>query len=663
MKLRQLFAELKGRGVYRVTALYSAGAWVILQIADIIVPALGLPDWSINVLLILAAIGFPIALVLAWLFDLTPQGIVEAPPVTPNGGVVNWSPTHLIEFALIVFLALLVGYLYIERLTYRQATEPAHGPVASDRASIAVMPFASLSDAKDMEYLGDGIAEEIRNTLAKLNELNVAARTSSFYFRDKDIDVQSIGHKLGVGHILEGTVRHDNGRVRVTAELINASNGFQLWSESYDRELKDVLALQAEIALKVVDSLQVLLSAASRDSLSHSSLVDPVAYDYYLRGREYLRFPKDESTLQSAVEMFHKATARNPGFADAYAGLCDALLAMYDIDRDQKHFQAAEAACHRALTLDRQAGTVYIALGNLYRYAGQYQRALDEFNTALALNSGSPDAHLGFADTYLDLGELEEAELHYRRAMQLQPNYWRALMSMAGFLYLTGRYGEAIPFYQRTTEFMPDSESAFNNMGAAYFLSGDFKQAKVAWEKSLELEPSAKAYSNIASSLFFQGRFEEALPLYHRAVELAPEDFELWGYLGDTYRHAAGTRDFTDLAQSMYGNAIKLARKHLQINPSDAYTLALVGHYYAGIGARDKAMDYIQKGTALAPDNMYVNFSAATAYATLGDTDQALVALERALKAGYPPHIAQADANLGELRKSPRFEALIARLD
>jgi len=661
MELKRFIDELKGRGVYRVTVIYAAGAWAILQFADIVFPALGLPDWSITALLVAASVGFPVALVLAWLFDLTPQGIVSADETTAQRRQIQWSPSHFIEFTLIVMLALLVGYLYFDRLMHQQAGGSGTGADAPERASVAVMPFVNMSENAAMGYVGDGLAEEILNLLARINELNVAARTSSFYFKDKNADIRTIGKNLGVQHVLEGSVRYDGGRVRVTAQLIDARDGFHVWSETYDRELKDVLDLESEIARKVTDSLQVLLSAESRDTLSRFSVVDPLAYDYYLRGREYLRLPKDESNLRGAVDMFDKVVAKNPGFAEAYAGLCDARLGLYDIGSSEEDFEAAEAACHRALTLDQRAATVYIALGNLYRNAGQYDQALDEFNAALALNQGSPDAYLGLGDAQMDRGQPTLAEQSYREAIRLQPNYWRALMSMAGFLYLTGRYEEAIPYFRRITEFMPDSESALNNMGAAYFASGEFDQASIAWKQSLELAPSAKAYSNLATSLFFLERFDEAVTLYHKAVELAPEDYELWGNLGDAYRLAGGSDGIGEIARSMYRNAIKLAGHRLEINASDAETLALLGHYHAMLGERDEALDFIARSTELAPDNMYVSYSAATAYAALGETDRAVEALERSLKSGYPVHIALADANLRGVREMARFEAIDAR--
>ncbi|MEJ2532987.1 MAG: tetratricopeptide repeat protein, partial [Halioglobus sp.] len=429
-------------------------------------------------------------------------------------------------------------------------------------------------------------------------------------------------------------------------------------SETYDRESKDLLALQDDIARQVVNSLHVLLSPDSRAALSSATTVDPLAYDYYLRGRAYLRLPRDEANLKFAVELFRKAVARYAGFADAYAGLCDGFLGLYSVDRDVAHFESAESACHRALTLDRRSASVYIALGNLYRSSGQYEQAIAEFNAALSLNRSLPDAHLGLGDTYMEKSEPETAEQHYRTAIELQPNYWQALMSMGNFLFEIGRVGEAIPYYRRISELMPESETAFNNMGAAYFVTGDFERASVAWQRSLDLEPSSTAYANVASSEFFIGHYDRAISLYHKAVELAPEDYQQWGNLGDAYRHSEFGRE---MAEPMYRNAIRLAENRLRINPSDAGTLALAGHYCASIGDREQASKYIADASGLAPGNMYVHYNSATAWAALGEKEMALQALKRALASGYPWHIAKADANLKELRTLPQFEALKPR--
>jgi TolB-like protein/Flp pilus assembly protein TadD len=657
MKLNQLITELRLRGVYRVAAIYSAGAWALLQVADVLFPILGLPDWSISAVLLTAAAGFPLAIVLSWLFDITPEGnVADAPAPTAWPTRARPSVSHIIQLLLIALLTVLVGYLYVDRLSDKSAELPiSPGNVSSERLSIAVMPFVNMNDARGMDYIGDGLAEEILNLLAKLNELDVAARTSSFYFKDKTIDLRDVGKQLNVGHILEGSVRLDGEHVRVTAQLIDVSSGYHLWSETYDSEMNSILALQDEIAGQVVTSLQVLLSPESREVLSQTTEIDPASVDYYLQGRAYLRMPPDASSLQFARGFFEKATAADPGFADAYAGLCESMLGLYSIDLDAEKFHEAELACQRALVLDRRAGSVYVGLGNLYRASGQYQQAINEFNTAINLANFPADAYLGLGLTYLRSNQMPLAEQAFEKAIELQPNYWLAYMNMGNYLYDSGKIEEAIPYYQRITELMPQSESALNNLGAALFLTGNFTQATEYWQQSLELAPSSDAYSNVATSLYLEGRYLEAVDLYHKAVEFAPDDGELWGNLGDAYSQLP---DSTQLARAMYANAIKLAEQRLQINPSDFDTLAMLGHYQAMIGERVKAVENIERALAIAPDSMSVTYYSATAMAALADWNRSFDLLERALALGYPWSLASADSNLKRLRSMPRYATL-----
>ena len=658
MKLNHLINELRSRGVYRVAAIYSAGAWALLQVADVIFPIIGLPDWSVSAVLFAAAAGFPVAILVSWFFDMTPQGLVEAPATSEATSRPITSASHLLQLALIIVLMFLVGYLYLERLSYSPAEMPDNAATASTgRLSIAVMPFVNMSDVKDRDYVGDGLAEEILNLLAKLNELDVAARTSSFYFKDKTADIRSIGEQLGVSHVLEGSVRFDGEQLRVTAQLIEVANGYHLWSETYDRAMGSILALQDEIAGKVVTNLQLLLSPESREVLSKPKDVNPASVDYYLQGRAYLRMPPDASSLQLARDFFEKAADIDPEFADAYAGLCNSMLGLYSIDLDIGKFHEAETACQRALVLDRRAASVYTALGNLYRVSGQYEQAINEFNTAISLGSNSADAYLGLGLAYKGSNRAVLAEESFMKAINLQPNYWRAYMTMGNFMFDAGRVEEAIPYYQRITELMPQSEIALNNLGAALFVAGNFSDAAQYWQQSLELAPSSDAYSNVATSLYLEGRYRKAAELYHKAVEFAPDDCELWGNLADAYNQLP---DSADLAGAMYANAIKLAEKRLQINPSDSRTLALMGHYLAMTGQREKALTYIGQAVALSPNGIQVHYYSATALAELGEWERSLDMLERALSLGYPVSVASADANLKALRGIPRYSELVA---
>jgi TolB-like protein/tetratricopeptide (TPR) repeat protein len=657
MKTALFIAELKSRGVYRVAALYAAGAWGLLQVADVLFPVLGLPDWSITAVLLLGAIGFPFALILAWMFDLTPQGVVEASSVPAELPIPRLSLVRIFEIALILVLTLLVGYLYADRLVPQEkGARPSAATGDLSRASIAVLPFINMSGVDEVEYFGDGLAEEILNLLAQLDELDVAARTSSFYFKNKDVDLATIGHQLGVAHILEGSVRHQGNRVRVTAQLIELGTGFHLWSDTYERAMEDIFALQDEIAGKVVENLKVLLSSDSRKVLSRDVTVDPVAYDFYLRGRDYLRRPPDQDTLEAAGQMFTRAVGMSPEFASAYAGLCDSELYLFRITSRAEDYQSAERACKQALTLDGEAVPVYVALGNLYRESGQNSSSLKQFEQALALDERSVDALIGQADTLAREGQNALAEVNYQRALQLEPNYWFTYTRFGSYLFHQGRVEEAIPYLERITQLMPESESALNDLGAAHYLSGNFEQAVAAFQQSLQVAPSAVAFSNVAANLYFLGQFDEAVAMYHRAVELAPDDYELWGNLADAYSQSARG---ADLAAPMYRNAITLALAQLKLNPASGFAKAALGRYHAALGERDDALRYILQAVETAPSDMYVHYYVALGWASLGEASAAVDAIEQAIGHGYPLHLIAVDAGFKPLRETLRFRSLV----
>ena len=670
MEIKQILAQLQHRGVTRVATLYAAAAWALLQVADVFFPIVGLGENAITLVLLLACAGFPLSVALAWVFDLTPRGLVETTPETLNTERFHLTPLRIAAVVASVILILLVGYLYLERLSsdsaslFEEASDPMQrvetaSPESTDgRVTIAVLPFVNFSDAPDMGYFGDGLAEEILNLLAKLGELNVSARSSSFYFKDKSVDIPTIGRQLGVQNVLEGSVRHDGNRVRVTVQLIEASKGFHLWSESYDRDMEDILNLQLEIATEVVRNLQVVLSSKSRELLQRDLTIDPGAYDYYLRGRDYLRQPRVEQTLQNAEQMFRKAVQLAPDYADALAGLCDTLLFQYSAKKDKTIFIAAENACLQAQSLDSGSPAVHVALGNLYRDSGQHALAEREFNRALSLNATAVDAYVGLAETFVSQEKYPLAEQTLVRAIELQPKNWATLMAMGRYLFHVGRVDESISYFQRIDELLPESRVASNNLGAAYYLKGRFAEAAAAWEEALGGSTNTNVYLNLGSSYFFLGRFDDAAQMYQQALELAPEHFEVWGNLGDAYRYS---KKQAELADAAYRRAIELAESHLQINPADAVAIAALAHYQAAIGDRDQALENIGLAAELAQKDMFVYYFSATALCALNEPQQALDSIRKALSLGYPSHMVRADIGLSRLRELPGYEAVLTQ--
>jgi len=673
--LKKLLVQLQRRRVANAATIYAGSAWLLLQAAEIIFPKLGFSENAAALAWVLALAGFPIALVLSWIFNITPEGIkitsdanIPDDPVPPR-----LTPLKVTAIAASVLVFVAVGYLYLDHLDannlslFTEESPPLAGPVRpappddgieDARVTIAVLPFDNFSDVADMEYFGDGLAEEILNLLAKLNELRVAARTSSFYFKDKNFDIPTIAQHLGVRYVLEGSVRHSRDQIRVTAQLIDASNGFHLWSETYDRTMSNIFRVQDEISKEVVKSLKIALSSKSKELLERDLNVDPDAYEFYLRGRDYLRGPGDDEALRNAKTMFTKAASLSPDYADALAGLCDTLLQQYFADLEKDRFTEAEQACQRAQALDSGSATVYVALGNLYRASGQYTLAEREFNTALSLKPTAVDAYLGLAEAFRFEEKYVLAEQTLKRAMELEPNNWAASMAMGRYLYNRGRVEESIGYYERIDQLMPESNAAANNLGSAYFLLGRFEEAASAWEKALDGAPMAVLYANLGSSYFFLGRYDEAVKKYRQALKIAPEDKVNWGNLADAYRHSPSQ---SDRAPATYQHAIKLAKENVQINPSDAVALAGLGHYLACVGQREEALENLEVAKQLAQKEMLVYYYSATALCALHEQDQALQAIGTALSLGYPAHMVEADAGLSCLRGLPDYPTTLTQ--
>jgi TolB-like protein/DNA-binding winged helix-turn-helix (wHTH) protein/Flp pilus assembly protein TadD len=650
--LKRVIDDLQRRRVFRVAVVYAVCAWLIIQVAETVFPALLIPAWGQTLVVMLVIIGFPIALIFAWAFQITPEGVVV------DTSSPRWMTATRKRGVAYVVVATLVGGIAF--LAFREdslergepatiASEVATGDAGGIGAggdqteSVAVLPFLNMSHDSGNEYFSDGLSEEILNSLSRLRELKVAARTSSFYFKNKDVDIPTIGLHLGVRHVLEGSVRRQGQRVRVTAQLIEAKTGFHVWSDTYDREVGDVFGIQSDIARSVAEALEIVLSSDSETQLARQSTNSLEAYEYYLQGRNYLRSSEDESTLESAETLFEKAIAIDVDYAEAHAGLCDTYLLGYERIRSTSLFEKAERACHRALTLDSTAGDVNTALGNLYRNSGQYHKAERNFERAIALNVNAVDAYNGLASAYQRQNRLDEAERAYLRAIEIQPRFWRGHLEMGIFLFSTGRSEEAIAYFHRVTDLTPDNPLGHLNLGSAYYMIGDFEAAAVAWRRSVELDPSQFVYANIGLSFFFLG-----------------EDYETWGGLGDAYRFAEGRGD---LATGAYRRAIELAEEVRRVNPSDADVTVLLAHYYANAGEPERARELVARALALAPESMYVLYDAAVTHVSLGETDQALDAIERAVEQGYPVALLPVDAGLAPLMETEQFASLVARAE
>lgn len=447
--LNESIRNLKRRRLYRIAVAYAVIAWLAVQVADVLLPALFLPEWSVRLVLIMALLGFVPAMLIAWAVGgPEPAALTGSPEVTEAQPRRRRIDGRHLDLIVIACLLCLIGIL----LTTSPPAEP--GALRSMR-SIAVLPFAELSAQGDNSYLGDGIAGELLNALTRIEGLRVAARTSSFAFRDSTIGVREIGQRLNVDAVIEGSLRRDADRIRVTIQLINVDDGFNVWSQTYSHRLDDILALQEDIAGSVV-------AALASDVFAHSSAppgratTSAAAYERYLEGRVEFH-ERTPSSLRRAVTLFREALALDPRFALAYSGLADAelLLVAYSDHPLGVAREAAEQAIARALALDDRLAESYASLGLLKTHAGQPGAAEQAYRRAIQLNPNYSMAHMWLGGLMLNQGRLHDANRAFSRARNLDPLHPVINGNLASTLMAMGHYEAGMSIFNRALEQSP----------------------------------------------------------------------------------------------------------------------------------------------------------------------------------------------------------------
>ena len=644
--------DLARRKVYRIAASYLLASWVILQVADVILDALPLPDYSMTFVVVALAMGFPVSVILAWAFQLTPQGLM----VEGRGGRLRAISTGAgpgrLVYGIAVVSAVAVGIgAYL--LTATEST--SEGQVPADE-SIAVLPFVNFSDDKANEYFSDGLTEEVLNVLAQVDDLQVASRTSSFYYKGKDQNIQAIAQALNVHYVLEGSVRLAGASMRITAQLIDGSSGFHLWSGTYDRETTDVFAVQSDIARQVARNLKVVMSNNLEEALGKQPTENFEAYDAYLRGRDYLRRPSNEANLQNAGIQFQQSLKLDPAFGMAYAGICETRLRQYQNNPDTQLFEEAEKACNRAMTRDGKSAEVSLALGRLHLLTGQSEQAMAEIDRALALKPRWVEAILARAETLAVQGLPIEAEAEFKRLVEIDPGYAQAYKTLGNFYYHNGRFDEAIANYAEVMKRIPDDWAVYNNYASAYYMKGDLQSAAEIWLKLSEKDEDPTLFANIGSMYFYLRRFEDAVGMYIKAAELASSVPEYWGNQGEAYRQIPGG---WNKAEAAYNKATALAEEQFAVNPNNYDLLTQTAVFYSGLGNFDKAFELLAKAHAAGTVDFYYYYQAALVYVRAGNPVKAEDALMRAVEMGYPKNVLSMDAGLDPLRGRLRFEAVV----
>lgn len=660
-----LISELKRRNVFRAAFAYAVVWWLLIQVAELVLDAFAAPGWILRFIIILLAVGFPVALILSWFFELTTDGLIKSADLAKHEAELRAFRRYLnpiiismLSAAVILFTLDKIGWIGSPlKEAFIEQSEPVGNGV-----TLAVLPFTNRSGLAENAYFVDGIHDDLLTILAKINSLSVTSRTSVMRYQESKKSIPEISNELNVDYILEGAVQRDGDQVRVNAQLIDTGRDEHLWAETFDRALStaSLFSIQSNIARAIAAALNAELSNADKSLLDNIPTDSLAAYDAYLMGRQSLLGNSIEA-YETALAYFGEALSQDEAFAGAYAGLCEAQLGLYSKRGDNSYFDAAESACDQALAIDPELTEVHIAKGALFRNHGDYRLAESEQRKALETEPKNVEAMVELSLVLSELGRIREAENILLKAELLQPDHWRVQDALYGFYRVfddrPDRYQRSVKHAMRVVDLNPKNAAAWNNLGTAYHSLQQFDAAKVAWDSALELEPTRTAYTNRGIQYFYDGLYAESAEMQKRATELAPNDHRAWGRLAESYRAMGGNEE---LEKNAYATAIPLAESRLEVNDQDWRSSGMLATYYAQSERDEDALRQIESALSISKRHPEALLYAALVFHRVGNVEAALFSLEEMLAAepSYRTYAAQ-EPDFNSLKGNERFDRLI----
>jgi TolB-like protein/Tfp pilus assembly protein PilF len=529
VKTDNFFAELKRRNVYKVAVAYIVAGWALSQGIAQVFPVFDIPNWAIRLIVLLIILGLPIAMILAWMFELTPEGVKRTETADAMPGIAR-RKKHAWIYIVVIGALFSIGLFFLGGYMARNSRASSNEVAAK---SIAVLPFDNLSRDPDNAYFAEGVQDEILTRLAKVADLKVISRTSTQHFKSTPENLPQIAKQLGVTNILEGSVQKAKDQVRVNVQLINALSDAHLWAEIYDRKLTDIFSVESDIAKTIADTLQAKLTGSEKSALSKKPTENPEAYELYLKGRFFWN-KRTGNDLKTAADYFQRAIDADPSYANAYAGLAESylLIPLFGAGMPREFFPKASAAARRAIELDETSAEGHAALGNLYCMDDFNPPASEkEFQRAVALDPNYATAHHWFSNSLLvTMGRFDEAIKEGKRAVALDPLSLIINADLGSTLMLARRYDDAIAQLRTTIALDPNFAYAHWNLGEALYLKGDSTGAIAEYEKAASLDNDPEIQALLARAYAETGKKEQALEILRKLSETAKHQF-VRGYL------------------------------------------------------------------------------------------------------------------------------------
>lgn len=671
------FSELKRRHVYKVAVAYAVVAWLLIQAASILFPTFEAPTWVMKVFVSAIILGFPVALIFAWAFEITPEGIKRAKDV-PAGGVTP-SPRRKLMMITAV-LALIAGGLLIFQFARKAGVTPNANP-GMDSKSIAVLPFENLSSDKENAFFAQGIQDEIITTLSKISGLRVISRTSTMRYKSEPENLPEISRELRVANVLEGSVQKSGDRVHINVQLIQADSDTHLWAQSYDRRLIDSFGVEAEVATSIADSLRATLSPQEKARVETKATNNPDAYVLYLRGRTYQTRPDNLlHDLELAAQLYEQAIALDPNFALAHARLSTVVSTIYHwFEPTEPRRQKARAEAEQALRLQRDLGEGHLALGLYFYYEeANYQAALSELDLAARALPNDGDVGRSIAAINRRQGHLADAIAAYEKAQAIDPRNSVMLYDASQTYFGLRDWPNAIRGLDRVLALAPDSPNVKIQRGYTEFFSkGSTAPIKAALEGiAADVDPDGiVTFARWDVSLMDRdpGAAENAVAACHLETIGSPTGLLLpKSYLRGCIDLVRGDKVN---AQKNFEATRPSFEKAVADSPQDPIRHAQLGLLYAIVGRKDDALREAQRAVELTPISRDVIVGAqveafqALVLARTGEIDKAITAIERLLTTPFAVDYADEGITLSDLRtrwewdplrNNPRFQKIVA---
>jgi tetratricopeptide (TPR) repeat protein/DNA-binding winged helix-turn-helix (wHTH) protein len=653
--------KLMRRGVVQAGLAYLVFGWLLIQVADIVTPILGLAPWFPSAVTYAAIGGFPIVLVLAWMLEQS-DGRWFLDRGAQSGRMLSGLERNYLSI-LVAYGIAAIGATFYQAVWGFKVPAPAETIVAEAEAllpvqpnSIAVLKFVDISNSDEARAFSDGLGEDILDRLARVPGLAVSSRTDSWSLPENATS-NVVRRRLRVAYFLEGSVRLVDDDLKVVVQMIESENGFHVFSRTFEAPLEEYAEVQQQITELTVANLRAALpDDADTRLITADDATSPDVYLLYRQGKAIIDQKKTSEELDEAIRYFQRALELDPAYSPAFAGICIAEVKRFEFTREPSAIQSAEGACGSALASNPNLGVVYSAIGRLRAISGtDLEAAESAYLRALELNPRDVESMRGLAYLAEIDGRVDEAESLLRQAIDMQPGNWVTIDALGTLYFVDGRYEDAAHAYRQVTFLDPENWLSLGNLGSALMMTGDFDSAIDPLSRSLNIERDAYFLSNLGIVYFYLGEYDKAAEIHREALEEMPRSVSTWLNLGDALRFSADPQS----ANAAYEKAKELAATEATIAPNAADNLYRRAWAEAAIGNLDVAKDYIDRSLDIDPDSPYAHYFDGLIEHERDNLVAALAALRRAVQQGYPPKMLARDPLLLDLHDDRAFRALV----